>query len=421
MQRSLYAAVSGMRNHQTRMDIIGNNIANVNTTAFKSSRVRFQDILSQTLRGASGPQEGRGGINPIQVGLGMSIAAIDNNHTQGSLQYTGRSNDLAIEGSGFFIVSDGRANFYTRDGAFSLGPDGLLVNSASGYRLQGWSINSEGVIDTSAAPGNINIPLGGNRIARATDNVFFAGNLNASEADSKEYSISTVVYDSQGNEYEIEITFTKNDTNEWGLSVQLIIEDGDPVDLTLSTETINFTPDGNFITLDGSGNPIEYTVTIPSGQLANGAEDDLDINLNFFNLTQVVGPMDALARYQDGYSSGVLDAFTISKTGIISGVYDNGMVKDLGMVALAGFANPEGLSKIAGNMYQVSANSGQPLIGEPGQQGLGTIEASTLEMSNVDLVSEFTDMITTSRAFQANSRVISTSDDMLVEVVNLKR
>lgn len=416
MQRSLYAAVSGMRNHQTRMDVIGNNIANVNTTAFKSGRVRFQDILSQTLRGASGPQEdGRGGINPVQVGLGMTVAAIDNNHTQGSLQYTGRSGDLAIDGSGFFIVNDGKADYYTRDGVFSLGPDGYLVNSATGYRLQGWSIDSEGNIDITSL-GNIYISEG-DRIASATRNVVFAGNLNAGAEDATEHLVSTVVYDSQGNGYEIEITFEKNDTNEWTLSAQLMAEDENPIDLTLSTGSISFNENGNFT--NDAGN--EYTVTIGSGELANGAAEDLEITLDLSSLTQVAGPMDAIPRYQDGYPSGVLEDFTVGKTGVIVGVYDNGMIKELGMVALAGFANPEGLSKLGGNIYQVSANSGQVSIGEPGQQGLGTIEGSTLEMSNVDLVAEFTDMITTSRAFQANSRVISTSDDMLVEVVNLKR
>lgn len=407
MQRSLYSAVSGMRNHQTKMDVIGNNIANVNTTAFKAGGVLFQDILSQTIRGASGPQGGQGGINPMQVGLGMNIATITNNHTQGSLQVTGRSTDLAVQGSGFFMVSDGQSQYYTRDGAFSLGPDGFLVNSASGYRLQGWTYDTSGEVNTTVAPSSLYIPIGGSRIASPSENLYFSGNLNAEQEIGSDVTITTVLFDSLGIEHEVEITYTKDALNTWSWEARygdIVIDGGD----------ISFTDGGNFAGVTSD------VITISAAQLGTGA-GDLSVDLNFSAVTQVSGPMDILARFQDGYPSGVLDAFTISKTGVISGIYSNGMVRSLGVVALAGFTNPGGLSKIAGNLYQPSANSGQALISTPGQQGLGTVEAATLEMSNVDLVNEFTEMITTSRAFQANSRVITTSDDMLAEVVNIKR
>src|SRR5690554_3067873 len=162
MQRSLYSGVTGLRNHQTKLDVIGNNIANVNTVGFKSSRVRFQDVFSQTIRGATAPLGGRGGTNAAQIGMGMTIAAIDTLHTQGSPQYTGNPDDMAIQGKGYFVVTDGANQFYTRDGAFSRGVDGDLVNSANGMKLLGWRADADGVIDTETALTTLNIPLGDN-------------------------------------------------------------------------------------------------------------------------------------------------------------------------------------------------------------------------------------------------------------------
>ncbi len=413
MQRSLYSAVSGMRNHQTKMDVIGNNISNVNTTAFKGGSVLFQDILSQTLRGAGGPQDNRGGTNPLQVGLGMNIASITNNHTQGSLQATGRSTDLAIQGSGFFMVNDGLSNYYTRDGSFNLGPDGILVQSGTGYRLQGWMADAQGVVDMDGPLGHLHIPIGSDRIASPTTMLQLAGNLHAQWEEGESITITTGVYDSLGVEHEVDIVLTKvaADGNDWTVDLQYneVSYMGEPL------PEVTFDPtNGSFAGFTGD------SITISAEVLNTGAAD-LVFDLNFSNVTQVSGPMDILARYQDGYPSGVLDSFSVGKTGTITGIYSNGMIRDLGIVSMAAFANPEGLTKMANNLWVPSANSGQALVGQAGEQGLGTIEGSTLEMSNVDLVNEFTEMITTSRAFQANSRVISTSDEMLVEVVNIKR
>ncbi|MBS3947242.1 MAG: flagellar hook-basal body complex protein, partial [Dethiobacter sp.] len=181
MQRSLFSAVTGLRNHQVKMDVLGNNIANVNTIAFKGSRVRFQDILNQNIRGASAPQFGRGGINPAQVGLGMSIGAIDTIHTQGNLQSTGRATDLAIQGSGFFVMSDGVGRTFTRDGAFSVGADGDLANAANGFKPLGWAADASGAISTTAPLGPLNIPIG-QTVTSATTSLNFAGNLDAAAA-----------------------------------------------------------------------------------------------------------------------------------------------------------------------------------------------------------------------------------------------
>ena len=412
VQRSLLTAVTSLRNHQVKMDVLGNNIANVNTTAFKSGRVRFQDILSQNIRGASAPQPGRGGTNPAQVGLGMTIGAIDTIHTQGSMQSTGRATDLAIQGSGFFVMSDGPNRLYTRDGSFSLGADGDLVNSANGLKPLGWTADAAGVINTAAPLGALNIPFGQRVTTRATANLTLGGNLNAAAATGAggTHRAEALVYDSQGGLHTVEVTFTRTAANAWNWLAERVQPGTPPVRTSVGNGTLTFDTSGNLTA--STGGPIAFT---PTGVAA------LSVTQDFRGLTQVVGPSSALVRLQDGFPVGELDTFTIGKTGIISGVFTNGLVRDLGQLALAAFPNSEGLSKAAANMYQVSSNSGLPRVGAAGQEGRGIIETGTLEMSNVDLATEFTEMITTSRAFQANSRVITSSDELLQEVVNLKR
>jgi flagellar hook protein FlgE len=515
MQRSLFTAISGLNNHQTKLDVIGNNIANVNTTAYKAGRVRFSDILNQTLRGASAPQAGRGGINPMQVGLGMQIAAIDNNHTQGNLQSTGRELDMAIQGSGFFVVSDGSQYFYTRDGAFSRGSDGFLVNSANGMRVMGWIVGEDGAIDTTLAPTSLNIPLGFRAEANATEHMIFRGNLNAgiqpfsalaetlvdgSAAENEiqriqinnaqggtftltfqgettgpipynasadqmrtvleslptaidpgditvagtpggpwtiefggplantnieqisiqtdnlisQYSLEMDIYDSLGNVHTMEIQFEKSGVNQWNWDSYL--KDGGN-HLGTGSGMITFNPHGGV----AAGQQGTFILDpIPAGSSLVGS-DPIEISLDFSALSQLVGVTDALLQHQDGFPMGILNEFTVGSTGVITGTYSNGMVTSLGQIALGRFENPEGLMKVGGNLYQSTSNSGEVFIGIPGTQGRGIIERSTLEMSNVNIAYEFTEIITTTRAFQANSRVITSSDELLQEVVNLKR
>ena len=413
MQRSLFSGVTGLRNHQTKLDVIGNNIANVNTIGFKSSRVRFQDVYSQMIRGASAPMNGRGGTNASQVGMGVTISAIDTLHTQGSPQYTGNPDDMVIQGSGYFVVTDGFNSYFTRDGAFSLGIDRDLVNSANGLKLLGWQADADGTIDTNTPLTTLNIPLGEKVVSRATGQMKFSGNLDAEAAG---HVTEALIYDSQGRAYSLNLTFTKTADNEWNLSgAELRSAAGDLVPgipLTGLGAALRFTANGSFVPAAAS----QISIT----GLPGGAED-LQISLDFSSLSQKVGKSNARMDTQDGFPVGVLESYMVGKTGIISGIYTNGMVRDLGQIALASFANPEGLTKASGNLYAVSANSGEPNIGAAGEDSRGTIETSSLEMSNVDLSYEFTEMITTSRAYQANSRVITTSDELLQEVVNLKR
>ncbi|MCR3922093.1 MAG: flagellar hook protein FlgE [Firmicutes bacterium] len=414
MQRSLFTAISGLNNHQTKLDVIGNNIANVNTTAFKASSVKFADILNQTLSGASAPQGGVGGKNPMQVGLGMQLAAIDVNFTQGNLQSTGRSLDMAIEGNGFFIVSDGAENYFTRDGSFARGSDGFLVNSSTGLPVMGWVPGPDGSIDLTQPLNSLNIPLGFRAEASATENLLFGGNVNAASSIGDTYQLEMDVYDSLGSVHTMLIEFEKTDVNEWEWSSSVM--DGG-FSFGEGEGVITFNPQGSVST----GQLGMFILDpIPAGSSMDGS-DPLHINLDFSTLSQLVGETDALVRGHDGYPMGILNDFTVGSTGVITGTYSNGMVAPIGQIALGRFENPGGLTNVGTNMFQPTANSGAVFIGAPNTQGRGKIQTSSLEMSNVNIAFEFTEIITTSRAFQANSRVITSSDELLQEVVNLKR
>lgn len=747
MMRSMFAGVTGLRNHQIRMDAIGNNIANVNTVGYKASRVSFQDTLSQTLRGASAPNANRGGINALQVGLGMNLASIDVLHTQGNLQNTGKITDVAIQGDGFFILSDGNKQYYTRAGNFNMERDGRLVNPSNGLIVRGWMADINGVINTNMPVTNIRIPIGQTIAPIATTRIEFGGNLAAntnvflrymtqSITDASGDHSATITYSLKEigfNEYEYEaevqggsitggngyrgiIRLNENGVviaNSPGGAFQVTPTDGTPVwimgpqvgqlmgdsfeahytgtmqsnilagfsgtvpfdhddtitdragnvvnvtyEITATSVPNRFqwrivpTVPPNNVTIEQGGmgtfdwdssrgvynvsdvttivrstaagamnitinppsamsgmptftvverapeiipagtisinNPawagagtytynltnaagelltvLEFTVTEPTagnfswtlntdngtiltggsgtftaaaatsdpttirldngvevyfGPMANGLPpvfgagrmvggqesqvqiripepvmtmtrvydslgndhilittatkiddnnwiwstvDEYDtplgggrimfsnegelisytggpitftppgalpvrINPDFSNLSQYAGATDSddmaisdfTSPFQDGYPMGMLQGFNIDKSGRIVGVFSNGMNQNLAQLAVASFTNPAGLTRVGDTMFEESSNSGQPQIGQAGQGSRGTITPGTIEMSNVDLSQEFTDMIMTERGFQSNSRVITTSDEMLQELVNLKR
>lgn len=411
MIRSLSTAVSGLRGHQIKLDVIGNNIANVNTVAFKKSQARFEDLLSQTMQGATAPMV-RGGVNPSQVGMGMRVSSIMDNHYQGPIQNTDWETDLAIEGAGYFIVSDGREYFYTRDGSFGRDASGHLVN-VNGLRLMGW-VGTESVARAELVP--LHIPLGEQAVAKATSQISFAGNLDVRTAAGDHYSYEQFIFDSLGRCYFVEFIFSPTAVdNTWTcevLSEDLAIGAGGAPGVPAVLGTLVFTPDGN---LDTASSTINNLTASPGGATP------LDITLNFQGSTQLAGLSNLLVREQDGFTTGELVSFEIGRAGTITGTYSNGMVENIGQVPLAFFTNPEGLIKEGGNLYQVTSNSGEARLGLPGTEGRGLIRSSSLEMSNADIAVEFTELITTSRAFQANTRVVTTSDEILMEVINMKR
>ncbi len=635
MLRSMYSGVSGLKAHQVKLDVIGNNIANVNTTGFKSSRVTFKEMLNQTLQGAKAPQDNTGGTNPQQIGLGVGIASIDVDHTQGNPQSTGVATDLAIEGNGFFVINNGVQDLYTRAGSLGLS-NGNLINNANGFKIQGWTADENGQVNTNTQVSSIPIPLGQSMPAERTTQVAFGGNLDSRSTNGIYRTTAIDVFDSLGNQHTTYLNMFRNmttrltgetaigantlsiqqetadprmantsivfadnnaaldveyDGNDFTVSadwdgpvddrptldeirqeINRVLEqndftgtitldyldnptpadiaalDGVTVDLgfpdfgttgtvemfqakdslnpqnydaNLNNITITFNDNdatnvnstydpsthtltvygdwdddagfapveadvldainveleqegftgeidwnlgGTFTAGDFAGKSLKMTTTshwdwgvaAVSGSIedsitgggtlmfdsegrlfssgsdttiafdpVDGAAPTQEINVVFNDpngpLTQRGSGYTIDGIYADGYESGDLDAFSINSSGVIVGTYSNGINRNLGQIAIANFSNPNGLNKEGDTLFSASENSGIPQVGEPGNGGRGDISGGTLEMSNVDLAQQFTEMITAQRGFQANSKIITTTDQMLQDLVNLKR
>jgi flagellar hook protein FlgE len=414
MMRSMFSGVSGLRAHQTMMDVVGNNIANVNTAGFKASQVTFQEALNQTIRGASGSGADRGGTNPMQIGLGVQVASIDGIFTQGGVQVTGRNTDLAIQGDGFFMVQQGAERLYTRAGSFNFDEDGNLVNS-SGLRVLGWTADQAGGIDTQQALAGITLPLGQTIEPTATTSVDIGGNLSSDTLVGGTVATTITIYDSQGRSHQANLTFTKTAANSWTLSGNV---DGTAMAFGgAATAAVTFNGAGDLAT-PASGTIAMDALTLPGGT----APIDFDVQLNGpSSLQQYGGSSTAEAMSQDGEAIGFLRSFAIADDGSITGQFSNGQNRTLAQVALATFNNPVGLQRVGNSNYSSSVNSGEPIIGAAGSGNRGLLTAGSIEMSNVDLAREFTGLIIAQRGFQANSRIITTSDEMLNELVNLKR
>jgi flagellar hook protein FlgE len=448
------------------MDVIGNNLANVNTTGFKRNRVNFQDILYQQLQGAAHPTEELGGVNPREVGLGMSIASIDTIHIQGSFQTTGVGTDLAISGPGFFVLDDAGKALYTRAGAFSIDEEGTMVNPANGMKVQGWMAREvDGVqyIDVSRQTEDLIVPVGSKDPARATTNVLFACNLDKRIPEIPEeptglqvrqgtWATAIKIFDTFGQEHILQVEFTRvpGTQNSWNAGVVVDPEFEIPTNTSIGlgeeapaaggpgSFVVNFSNNGTLLSAeDGAGNVsgangqvimnVAYDV-----QIADPNEDgtptrqvfqlDLGAVGGFTNsITQYSEASSSKAVVQDGRTMGYLDNFKIDQSGVITGIYSNGSTRMIGQVAMASFPNQGGLEKAGDNTYRVSNNSGAANVGPSGIAGKGKIIAGTLEMSNVDMAEQFTDMIITQRGFQANSRTIQTADQLLQELLTLKR
>ena len=408
MMRSMFAGISGLRSHQTMMDVVGNNIANVNTAGYKASMVTFQEALTQQLRGASGSGADRGGINPLQIGLGTQVASIDGIFTQGASQVTGRATDMAIQGDGFFIVSKGAEQLYTRAGSFNFDEVGNLV-SPLGLRVMGWMADASGAIDANAPIEQLQLPLSQVIDPQPTSTVDIGGNLSASLAVGEFSTTSITIYDSLGEAHELQAIFTKTADNTWSVAAEI-----DGAAATLSSTTITFGSDGA-LTSAGS---------ITVGGITPPGADPLSFDLALDGSSPMVqfgGPGSAEAWAKDGNAIGFLREFGISNDGSIIGSFSNGWTKVLGRVALATFNNPAGLERNGESVFSDSVNSGEALVGEAGTGNRGLLAAGTLEMSNVDLAQEFTNLIIAQRGFQANSRIITASDEVLADLVNMKR
>ncbi|MBR3623049.1 MAG: flagellar hook protein FlgE [Selenomonadaceae bacterium] len=506
MMRSVFAGVSGLKNHQTRMDVIGNNISNVNTTGFKSSRVTFVDTLSQTMSGAASPKTNIGGTNPKQVGLGSSVGSIDLMFQDGSVQSTGKNTDLCITGNGLFVVKNGNEKYYTRDGAFEFDAEGNYVLPGSGLFVQGW-MGKDGVVDTTTSPGNITVAAGKSMSAKPTDLVSYANNLNASipmvtelvqeddqgipqsvddvtatsdkpvtvtlsdgstiiqtngtyhKGNSMPITTTVNIYDSLGGTHEIPLYFVRQGTistatssttataitslDKWVVSLEpdatkaqnadstysFIEENGTETTVTMPAAMIQFTSSGKLVTAPGSLSPapdsnkqaeLVYTLgSIGTTGTTPTTPTTQKVMIDFTALTQFTGN-NTINGTSNGNSAGTLKEIQIDTSGVITGVYTNGVRQAEAQVAIAQFTNATGLTKTGNSLYQESNNSGQANVKTAADLGV-SITPSALEMSNVDIANEFADMIVTQRGFQSNSKIVTVGDEMLETIINMKR
>ncbi len=440
---SLYSGVSGLNANGNAMSVIGNNIANANTVGFKSSRAIFSDLLSSQISGS-------GGIS--QVGRGVGLSIVDNIFSQGTFENTETNTDLAVEGTGFFIVSDpstGNAvNNYSRAGAFRFDAEGFLTNP-EGFNLMGFQLDENGNTVGDLTPVWVNTqsftPAG------PTANVDLNTNLDSDSQTigvapafdplnpsvTSNYATSIQVFDSLGSTHLMTTYFTKNAEQNWEWNT---VVDGEEVTGGVSgvleivgSGTLEFDPSGSLIRIDGndlytipgdtSSDPVlpkpVATTTLGALDWVNSSIQTQQISIDM-QTTQYASPSVVVAQEQDGYGTGTLVKLSVDESGNIIGNFSNGTPRQLMRLALAKFTNPNSLDKVGNNMFAQSNNSGVPIVGTVGS-GVGSIFTNALELSNVDLAQEFVKMITTQRGFSANSKTITTTDEMLAEVINLKR
>ncbi len=566
MIRSLYSAVSGMAGNILRMDVLGNNIANVNTIGFKAGRVNFEETLGQVTQAGTAPTDEGGGTSAIQVGTGTLVSGVTQLYTQGSLQMTGLNTDLAVQGEGLFVLSDGEMLLYTRDGSFQVDARGRLGSPSSGHVCQGFAYNyATGVYDTGLS--DVYLPINDVEPARSTTKVKVAGNLDADSEpqgsymktsplydttgaqitaatklvdireqtsggtavtssgdtifigavvggqtvsttlavtdgttigdlaaaietalnspadisgilvgvgndgriyadtpdqmgtsaeiqtlalsatdsegvargtfsaalafsdietarDAGEFYEELTVYDALGYAHNIKFTFTRVEgLNEFIWEAE--VDEGETPILSGGTGRVAFQADGSLDALvyDATGTSVPTAISFNPG---TGAESPLRVELEvgtrgmFDGMTMLYGTQ-SLESSQDGYSKGSFTRFSIDELGRVMGVFSNGVIRPIAQLALAEFSNAAGLTRVSANAYIESPNSGAASIGVSGQGISSTITAGALEQSNVDLTTEFTSMIVAQRGFQANARVITTSDEVLQELLNIKR
>jgi flagellar hook protein FlgE len=409
----MFTAISSLNLHQSYLDVVANNLANANTTGYKASRVVFQDQFSQMLSPGAGPSATQGGVNPIQVGLGTQLGYISPVFSQGMLQATGRNMDISIQGDGFFIYGEGVNRRYSREGSTSLDSTGNIVNGSTGLRLQGWLVDGSGNVDPNMPAGDMQLSTDGT-VARATSNAIIGGNLSADGIPVNDPTVpvdgtftnTMGLYDSLGELHTASVTFTRTGNNTWDWAVS------DPV-TGVGNGTLTFNTEGQI-----SASSVTNPISIPGSQGAN----PIGLTIDFGNMTMLAGDNSVSVISQDGLPTGtVTDLYITPKDGQVYLVYSNGMREQVAQIAIARFNNPAGLIKSGNTMFQQGLNSGEPQVGLANNGGRGSIAAGYLEASNVDMAQEFTNMILAQRGFQASSRVITTSDEIMQELVNLKR
>jgi len=423
---SLFSGISGLSANGTAISVVGDNIANSNTVSFKASRVNFVDILSSSMNGSQGAS---------QIGRGVYINDVTPVFSQGSFETTENGTDLAIEGSGFFMVQDQSGIYYTRAGDFRLDKDGYMVNSKN-MKLQGFSLDAAG--NSTGALGDLNM-FSSSSAPSATDSMKMSVNVNSASAipaafavanptGTSNFNTAMTIYDSLGNSHLVTVYFRKSvetplgNTWEWNA----VVNGADTTSGNTEVQangTLNFDNNGALSAVTTAASSFNFNGGAAQAQAVafDFGDDIASGGTGYKGTTQFGAESATIFQSQNGYTSGSLKSISIDKTGMITGTFTNGQTKNLAIVALANFANPNGLTKQGGSLYAESNSSGQPLIGQAGKSGLGSINSNSLELSNVDLATEFVKLITFQRGFQANSKIITTTDEMLNDVVNLKR
>ncbi len=421
MIKSMFTAITGLRANNLAMGVIGNNVANINTWGFKAQRYSFADIL-----GAS--------VGNVRIGGGTRLSKITPNFSQGSVLNTGNPLDMAIDGNGFFIVKDPLADtdYYTRVGQFIVDDEGN-ISTPEGYILQGWAIDEDGNVSSTLK--NINI-ANLSSLPKATSQVKIGMNLNREDdvpaiswsldsntgpaQGSYNYSTNTVVYDAYGSAHTVNLYFRKTGDNQWEVHYVYKDDQGQYKEAGTQNLVFNTDPAGSLKT-DNSDTAINFSDWNLSIKFDYGTGTD-EGGTGLDGTTQFSGDSNVSFIHQNGQEAGSLTRdLTIDEKGYLYGIFSNGTIRPLYKIPIANFISPWNLEELGNNIYGVTNNSGQPIVGDAGSGGRGKILSGYLEQSNVDLSTEFTNLILSQRAFQANARIITTSDELLSELVNLKR
>jgi flagellar hook protein FlgE len=419
---SFQQGLSGLDAAAQSLDVIGNNIANANTTGFKSSTAEFADVYANSIDGSSANQ----------VGIGTQLSGVAQQFTQGTITVTNNPLDLAINGNGFFMMSQNGASSYTRDGQFLLNSNGFLVNN-NGLQVLGYQANAAGQIVPSAPSplqiSNANLPATATTAAKlelnldSSSTVPATGTFSPTDPTSYNNSTSETVYDSLGNAHVVSMYFVQTTTsNTWDMYAS--VDGTAPANIDLGAgagnpAVVSFNSSGALTATMPLSASIDLAAVSTANGLVNGAVTPFPFTLDLTGSTQFGASFAVNSQSQNGFTSGQLSSTSISPTGVIQGSYTNGQTLNLGQVALANFASPSGLNASSGDLWTQSAQSGPPLIGVPGSGSSGTIQSGAVESSNVDLTAQLVDLITEQRAYQANAQTIKTQDTVLQTLVTL--
>lgn len=414
--RSLAAADSGIATMQTEIDTIGNNIANASTDGYKSTSAQFEDILTEQLAPASAASATLASTNPSSIGAGAQVAGMQTNFSEGAIVQTGAPTNAAIQGNGFFVVSQGGSTYYTRNGAFQQDVNGVLATS-NGAIVQGWS----GTAPTTGPTGAITIPNSMTTPPKETSSVTMGGNIPSGGAA---FTTTGTLYDAQGNPVPLTLTYTPTGTaNQWTMQASV-----NGSNLFSSGVTLNFSSTGqltSYAVNGGTTTTVTGQVSIPSTAAMPAGFQWNEAAVNFVfpapgsngAVTQYTNEQTVGVAAQDGYAQGSLESWSIGQNGVITGTFTNGQSQQLGTIALANFSNPGGLENIGNLEYQTTAASGQPQVGTPGAAGTGTLLGGALEQSNVDLASQLTGLIDAQTNYEADTKVVSATQTVLQALV----